>query len=84
MIDLRTCKKGDLLISSHGFILEYIGPTPWENYDYLDHVVRYVLDKDRKPFDNQESYGTRTHDGFVFKNNRQPETDHDIVRIIHI
>jgi hypothetical protein len=27
-------------------------------------------------------YGTRINDGFVFQNNRNPETDHDIVKIL--
>ena len=54
MIDLNTCKKGDILISSHGLRLEYISKTPWKNYSYLDHVVKYPSDgfvfaKNRKP-----------------------------------
>ena len=81
MIDLRTCKEGDILISSHGATLEYVCPTPWGHYTYLDHVVRYIKDKDGKPY-SKHNYGTRTHDGHVFRNNRIPETDHDIVKII--
>ncbi len=81
MVDLRNCKKGDILISSHGAKLEYVCPTPWKHYTYLEHVVRYITDKDGNNMGN-ENYGTRTHDGFVFKKNRQPETDHDIVEII--
>jgi len=27
--------------------------------------------------------GTRTNDGYVFALNRKPETDHDIVEVIH-
>ena len=80
-IDLRTCKKGDILISSHGAKLEYISPTPWKYHSYLDHVVRYIEDKYGNSF-GDENYGTRTHDGFVFAKNRKPETDHDIVEII--
>ena len=81
-IDLRDCKKGDILISSHGAKLEYVCPTPWKHLSYLDHVVKYVEMPDgTKPV---ESYGTRTHDGFVFKHNRIPETDHDIVKIEHV
>jgi hypothetical protein len=83
MVDLRDCKPGDKLISSQGAVLEYIAPTPWNNYTYLDHVVRYVKDKDGNSFGNSNNnYGTRTHDGFVFKNFRIPEEDHDIVEII--
>jgi len=78
-IDLSTCKKGDILISSHGQELEYVCKTPWKHYKYLDHVVRYA-----KSFGGGKSYeyGTRTNDGFVFAKNRNPKTDHDIVKII--
>ena len=69
-IDLRTCKRGDTLISSHGMELKYIRPT--YDSEYLDHLVSYP----------DRGNGTRTHDGFVFKFNRKPETDHDIVEII--
>ena len=44
-IDLSTCEKGDILISSRGAKLEYISPTPWGSYTYLDHVVRYIHDE---------------------------------------
>jgi hypothetical protein len=71
-IDLRTCKPGDKLISSHGAELEYVRPTT--EREYLDHVVKYL--------DENLGMGTRTHDGFVFKNNRIPEIDHDIVKIL--
>ena len=73
MIDLRKCKKGDRLISSHGEELIYVGPLPESHY--YDHEVEYV--------DPLKGNGSRTHDGFVFRNNRIPETDHDIVKIIH-
>lgn len=81
MIDLSKCKKGDVLISSHGHILEYVGPTPIKGYKYLDHVVRYVTDDKGRPY-TPDNFGTRTNDGFVFAKNRKPETDHDIVKII--
>jgi hypothetical protein len=80
-IDLRNCEKGDLLVSSQGSVLEYISPTPYKEYTYLDHVVRYITDKDGNSMGN-ENYGTRTKDGFVFAKNRIPETDHDIIKII--
>mgnify|MGYP006321124579 FL=1 len=38
-VDLSKCKKGDILISTHGAKLEYISKTPWKHYTYLDHVV---------------------------------------------
>jgi len=81
-IDLSKCKKGDILISSHGFTLEYVAPIPWGNYYYLDHVVRYVKDAEGNPFQD-DSYSTRTNDGFVYKFKRQ-ETDHDIVEVIPV
>lgn len=70
-VDLRTCKPGDKLVSKHGMILEYVEPMAPE--DYYDHKVRYP---DGSP-------GTRTHEGFVYRNigRRLPE-DHDIVAII--
>jgi hypothetical protein len=82
-IDLNTCKQGDILISSHGAKLEYVAPTPYKYFTYLDHVVKYVEDKDGNSF-GDDCYGTRTNDGFVFAKKRIPETDHDIVEIIHI
>lgn len=82
-IDLSKCKKGDILISSQGAILEYVAPTPWKHLTYLDHVVRYVKDRDGNLYEH-DSYGTRTNDGFVFAKNRIAETDEDIVEIIHI
>ena len=78
MIDLNTCKKGDILISSQGIKLEYISRTPWKHYTYLDHVVKYP---NTKEFGNK-NYGTRTNDGFTFAKNRKPEYDNDIAEII--
>jgi hypothetical protein len=82
-IDLRNCKKGDILISSQGSKLEYVSPTPWKSHQYLDHVVKYIEDKDGNSM-GDENYGTRTHDGFVFAKKRIPETDHDIIEVIFI
>ena len=82
-IDLSKCKKGDILISSQGSKLEYICPTPWNHYTYLDHVVRYIEDKDGKSM-GAANYGTRTNDGFTFAKNRMPLTDHDIIEVRHI
>lgn len=80
-VDLRNCKAGDTLLSKHGAILEYVSPTPWNGYRYLDHVVKYIKDVNGKSFGN-ECYGTRTHDGFVYRKKRL-ESDHDIVEIIN-
>lgn len=82
-IDLRQCKQGDILIGRHGSKMIYVCPTPWKHFTYLDHVIRYITDKDGKSM-GDNSYGTRTHDGYVFAHNRIPETDEDIVEIIHI
>lgn len=80
-VDLSKCERGDILISTHGAKLEYIAPTPWRHYTYLDHVVRYIEDGRGDRF-SKDNYGTRTNDGFVFAFNRKPETDHDIVKVI--
>lgn len=79
-INLNECEEGDYLISSQGAILKYISKTPWENYNYLDHVVQFLRDIDGKSF-GKNSYGTRTNDGFAYIKNRLP-TDHNIVKII--
>lgn len=71
-VDLRECKAGDKLISSHGMTLTYVRPLPMDNF--YDHEVRYP----------DGSVGTRTNDGHVFRKNRIPETDHDIVEIIPV
>lgn len=68
-VDLRKCKTGDKLLTIHGMILTYVKPLGGENY--YDHEVMYP----------NGSYGNRTHDGFVFRNNRQ-FGDHDIIKIL--
>ena len=73
-VDLRDCDEGDILISALGGVLKYIRPTEEDNY--YDHHVEYL--------DGDLGDGTRTHDGYVFRKNRKPETDHDIVRIIKV
>lgn len=80
-IDLSTCDRGDILISTHGAVLKYIGPTPIKHFNYLDHVVKYYKRSDGSYYP-PKCYGTRTNDGFVFKKNRLPEEDHDIQKII--
>lgn len=73
MIDLRTCKAGDILISKGGYRLIYVRPLP--EGSYYDHEVKY---------DNPAmGSGTRTHDGYVFRHNRR-DSDEDIIEIIHI
>jgi hypothetical protein len=71
MVDLRKCKPGDKLKSSHGLILTYVGPLPAGSY--YDHDVRYP----------DGSAGTRMNDGFVFRNeSKRLPADHDIVEIL--
>lgn len=69
-IDLSKCKKGQKLLSSHGVILTYVAPLPDNNY--YDHIVEYP----------NGAVGSRTNDGFVYRNNRKPEIDEDIVKIL--
>jgi hypothetical protein len=66
------------LISALGAKLEYVSPT--KDGEYLEHVVRYLVDPDGKPYP-KDFMGTRTNDGYVFSHKRIPETDHDIVEI---
>jgi hypothetical protein len=63
-VDLRTCD----LVSRHAKYLTYVEPLPDENY--MDHRVMYL----------NGSYGSRTHDGYVYRKNRE-ESDHDIMPI---
>lgn len=74
VIDLRSCVMGDILISTHGTYLMYIGPCVED--EYMDHRVKYL--------DPGLGNGTRTHDGYVFRDIRIPETDEDIKTIIHV
>jgi hypothetical protein len=68
-VDLRTCEPGDLLVSRHGEYLTYVEPLRDENY--MDHMVMY----------SNGAYGSRTHDGYVYRKKRK-ESDHDIVAIL--
>ena len=80
-IDLSKCKKGDILISTHGAVLKYLAPTPYNGICYLDHVVRYIRTPDNGIL-KTKCLGTRTNDGFVYAKNRMPESDHDIAKVI--
>ena len=77
IIDLNTCEEGDILICSTGAKLEYVRKT--EPGDYYDHLVKYIeLPDGTRP---RNSFGTRTNDGFVFRKNRRPGEDNDIIAI---
>jgi len=69
-IDLRDCKPGDILVTRSGKTVEYVGPT--EKGHYYDHLVKY---------NDGHSYGTRTHDGYVFRKNRRDD-DEDIIYVL--
>ena len=80
VVDLRECQFGDFLISRHGAVLCYMGPT--KETDYMDHVVEYIyIPRGSRLNPQSMGSGTRTHDGYVFRKNRLEE-DHDIVKII--
>ena len=74
MVDLNTCKKGDILISKHGIKLTYIQRLNPE-IDYYDHEVKY----------EDGSKGTRINSGHVMKNEgKRLDSDHDIIEIIYL
>ena len=66
-VDLRDCKPGDILITRNGRTAEYVGPSD----GHYDHEIKFEKD----------SYGTRTHDGYVFRNNRRDD-DEDIIHVL--
>lgn len=78
-IDLRTCVPGQKLRSKHGAILTYVGLSVMAHEQKWPHRVKYP---NEAPF-GKDSYGFRTHDGFVMANpNKRLESDHDIVEIL--
>ena len=70
-VDLRTCRHGDKLLSSLGETLTYMRLSESCTKDRFPHEVMYA----------NGSFGTRTHDGFVFTKNRMPYYDHDIIAV---
>lgn len=78
-INLNDAKIGDILISKHGSILEYIGLNS-PPYNYYPHKVRFLL-KDGKINEGEIGEGSRNDDGTVMKKNRRHE-DEDIIAII--
>jgi hypothetical protein len=71
-VDLNKCKSGQRLKSRHGVILTYVERIKG---GYYQHLVRYP----------NGSFGSRTDDGFVYKNpsSRLPD-DHDIVEVLPV
>lgn len=75
MVDLRDCQKGDLLISKHGMVITYVEPLPED--DYYDHKIMYPQEFGQ--------FGTRIHDGHVYRNPRsRVDQDHDIIAIVQL
>ncbi len=73
-VDLNTCVPGQKLRSRHGEILTYVKKLDPER-DYYDHMVKYA----------NGSGGTRTNDGFVYRNaDKRLASDHDIVEILPV
>jgi len=66
-VDLRDCKPGDILVTRSGKTAEYVGPSE----GYYDHEIKF----------GKNSYGTRTHDGYVFRKNRRDD-DEDIIKVL--
>ncbi len=67
-VDLRKCKKGDLLISALGAQLKYIEQLPEK--DWMDHIVEYLpIPRKFEGFKEISSQILgRTNDGYVFRN----------------
>lgn len=66
-VDLRTCVKGQKLLTKHGTILTYVGPSKSPDYP---HEIEYP----------DGSKGTRLDDGHVYRNSLP--TDEDVVEIL--
>ncbi len=58
-VDLRTCKPGDKLLTKHGTILTYVGPTA------CPHLIKYP----------NGAFGTRSDNGQVVVHGRLPEDE---------
>lgn len=73
-VNLNRCKKGSILLSRHG--LKFIYDLKDESHSPFPHRVIYPGGKSR---------GTRTDDGYVWRNeNQRNERDEDIIKIIKI
>jgi len=66
-----------MLISSLGGVLKYVNCLA--EVDYMDHVVEYIWVPGEQGIRGR---GSRTNDGYTFRNKRNPMIDHDIVAII--
>ena len=68
-IDLRKCKKGDILVLKDGSLAEYV---EYKEGEYFPHIIKYL--------DKNVGKGSRNDDGSVFKNNKRGE-DLDVVLV---
>lgn len=68
-INLKNCKKGDLLVLKDGQLAQYIEHKPER---YFPHDIQY--------YNEFKSKGTRCDDGSVYKKNRK-EFDFDVVLV---
>ena len=79
-INLRNCKVGDTLISSHGARLIYVSYLGEDNA--YPHEVMFTEDFGEGEYKVEKGYtGTRIDSGHVFRARREP-FDHDIVKVI--
>lgn len=75
---LEDCEPGDILISKHGNIYEFIKHLPEDDY-YDCEVQSIFFDGEYKG--NIVGPGSRLLDGRVFKNNRM-HSDDDVIKVI--
>jgi hypothetical protein len=68
-VDLRNCEPGDMLVTRSGKVVTYVRSLP--ETDYMDHEIQYP----------NGAYGSRTHDGYVYRKKRL-DTDEDIIAIL--
>lgn len=68
-IDLRKCKKGDILVLKDGSLAEYV---EYRENEYFPHIIKYLSRNVGK--------GSRDNDGSMFKKNRRDE-DLDVVLV---
>lgn len=82
-IDLRVCKPGDYLISSLKGVLVYESNNIDIKCEYPHYIRHKYLYKNGSFIECSElGQCSRTDGGYVYRFNRIPEIDHDIIYII--